>query len=282
MSVSQTTLTAGAGHFGMVFLIAIASVSATPAVAQRPADWVVPTTTPSAATPPAAASAAAAAPVTPGPASSNPAATAAAPSTGQPDDAFTDTSEQVLLADRALADAIFDAGPLAAYSAAISGSGVIFDGNGGAPEGVAGVNQRFSSFPDGVKLDRRPVAAVASGSAGSSWGTYAVRRGDQIMTEGHYLTSWRREASGWRIVTELAAGRSIAPQAAGALPRAPDGPRPASARRSVPAGAPAPAAATALPDVPMRDALGRPVAPAATPPATTRPAATPARPPSRP
>jgi hypothetical protein len=217
------------------------------ASSQRAAEWVIP----------GGASSAASAPVAPAPAAPVP---VSPPSTQSPD--FIDTSEYVLLADRALADRIFDEGPLAGYLEVISPAGVLFDANGGAPEGQGGITQRFATFPDGVKLDRRPIAALGSGSSGSSWGTYAVRRGDQVMTEGHYLTSWRREDGQWRIVTELAAGRANTPAAAaaGPVPRAPGGPRPSPSRLVRPGAAPVSAPSGPVETPPMRDALGRPVA----------------------
>ena len=164
-----------------------------------------------------------------------------------------DSSEEVLLADRTLADQIFDNGPLAAYSAWMSPIGQLFDSAGSAPPGIEGVQSRFGSFPNEVRLDRRPDKAVASGSAGSSWGTFAVRRGDQILTQGYYLTSWRREQGEWRIVMELAAGRAI---------QSPPPPRPGASTDAAlqPAANPAldPVAET---EQVLRDAFGRPVRP---------------------
>ncbi len=194
-------------------------------------------------------------------------------------------SATLLTIDRQLSDAIFDQGPLVGYAAAMSDDGVLFDSNGGGMPGQAGVQNRFRTFPGELRLERRPLRAMASGPVGTTWGIFVVKRGEQILTEGYYVTSWRLEADGWRIVAELAAGRAPAPPAAlpnrppspgaagaapGPLPSAPG--QPGAQRAPQPAGSPsAPGEGPVL-----RDALGRPVVPgspagrpASPPPATT-------------
>ena len=137
-----------------------------------------------------------------------------------------DESEALLAIDRAFAENLIANGPLKAYEAQMSSEGVLHDASGSSPGGAAGAQARFGTFPADVTLDRSPESAMAAGGSGSSWGRYVIRRGDNQLSLGRYVTVWRREAGGWLIVTELAAGRAgpQAAAAAGPLPR-----RPASA-----------------------------------------------------
>ncbi len=134
-----------------------------------------------------------------------------------------DESEELLAIDRAFAVNLVSNGPLKAYEALMSAEGVLHDASGSSPAGAAGAQARFETFPADVTLERSPESAMASGGSGSSWGRYVIRRGDSQLSLGRYVTVWRREADGWLIVTELAAGRA-GPQAsatAGPLPRKP-------------------------------------------------------------
>ena len=205
---------------------------------------------------------------------------------GDPDN--SGDSATLLTIDRQLSDAIFDQGPLVGYAAAMSDDGVLFDSNGGGVPGQDGVQNRFRTFPGDLRLERRPMRAVASGPVGTSWGVFVVRRGEQILTEGYYVTSWRLEADGWRIVAELAAGRAPAPPAAlpnrppspgagsaapGPLPAAPGRP---GAQTGTPSGTQPAGSQTGPVEGPvLRDALGRPVVPGS-------PAGRPAAPPPPP
>jgi hypothetical protein len=171
-------------------------------------------------------------------------------------------SAQLLVLDRTLSDLIFDNGPIAGYSAVMSPEGALYDAGGASPPGVAGVEARFATFPPDVKLERRPERALADAGAGSTWGTFAVRRGQQVMTEGYYFSSWRREDGVWRLVGELAAGRAPAQPA---LPPRP--PTPEARRQGVAPGAQPETGPTGGPV--LRDAFGRPV-PASPPPSGNR------------
>ena len=134
-----------------------------------------------------------------------------------------DESEELLTIDRAFAANLVANGPLKAYEAMMSAEGVLHDASGSSPAGAAGAQARFGTFPADVTLERSPESAMAAGGSGSSWGRYVIRRGDNQLSLGRYVTVWRREAGGWLIVTELAAGRA-GPQAAaapGPLPRKP-------------------------------------------------------------
>jgi len=146
-----------------------------------------------------------------------------------------DESEELLAIDRAFAESLIANGPLKAYEAMMSSEGILHDASGSSPAGAAGAQARFSTFPDDVTLDRSPESAMAAGGSGSSWGRYVIRRGDNQLSLGRYVTVWRREAGGWLIVTELAAGRAgpQAAAAAGPLPR-----RPPSAAPRPPASTP--------------------------------------------
>ncbi len=134
-----------------------------------------------------------------------------------------DESEELLAIDRAFAESLIANGPLKSYEALMSSEGVLHDASGSSPAGAAGAQARFSTFPADVTLDRSPESAMAAGGSGSSWGRYVIRRGDNQLSLGRYVTVWRREAGGWLIVTELAAGRAgpQAATAAGPLPRRP-------------------------------------------------------------
>ncbi len=135
-----------------------------------------------------------------------PAATAQQPSAGRQD---------LLEADLALAEAILVDGPRAAYAAALAAEGLLFDAAGPSQAGPAAANQRFASFPPDARMQRSPEAAVVSadGASGTSWGGYALSEGPRLVVQGRYLTSWRREDGVWRIVAELAAGRTPRPPA---------------------------------------------------------------------
>ena len=150
----------------------------------------------------------------------------------EPAPKLLDESEELLAIDRAFAESLIANGPLKAYEAMMSSEGVLHDASGSSPAGAAGAQARFSTFPDDVTLDRSPESAMAAGGSGSSWGRYVIRRGDNQLSLGRYVTVWRREAGGWLIVTELAAGRAgpQAAPAAGPLPRRPPSaaPRPSA------------------------------------------------------
>ncbi|MFM1976485.1 MAG: hypothetical protein RL145_1331 [Pseudomonadota bacterium] len=134
-----------------------------------------------------------------------------------------DESEELLAIDRAFAESLAAQGPLKSYEALMSNEGILHDASGSSPAGAAGAQARFATFPADVTLERSPESAMASGGSGSSWGRYVIRRGDNQLSLGRYVTVWRLEAGGWLIVSELAAGRA-GPQAAasaGPLPRKP-------------------------------------------------------------
>jgi hypothetical protein len=215
------------------------------AQAEPKAKWTGPAAPKAEAPPPPAAPAAEA----------DAAAAAAAPPAETPATGplmVVDDSAALLAIDRALSDRIFDDGPLAGYGATLSSEGVLHDANGASPMGAAGVQARFATFPADVKLERKPEKAMASETSGATWGGYTITRAGATMSTGRYITVWRREPVGWRIVSELVAGRAT-PQAA----PAPTGLRtPADAPVALPRPAPAP---------PLRDALGRPAT--GTPPA---------------
>lgn len=142
---------------------------------------------------------------------------------GTPPPTMIDESEELLALDRAFAENLVANGPLKSYEALLSSEGVLHDASGSSPPGAAGAQARFGTFPADVTLERSPESAMASGGSGSSWGRYVIRRGETQLSLGRYVTVWRREAGGWLIVTELAAGRA-GPQAAasaGPLPRKP-------------------------------------------------------------
>jgi hypothetical protein len=188
------------------------------------------------------------APVVETPAVTEPPAEVAAPA-AEPPPAFVshnaaiyDESEELLAIDRSLADNIYANGPLSAYTGVISSEGVLYDASGGSPSGLEATQFRFGTFPTGFILERRPEKAMASSGAGSSWGGYSLKRGNVTVSDGRYVAIWRKENGAWKIVTELAAGRSQAPAA---LPPRPTAPRPAAQGNN---GVPV-----------MRDALGRPV-----------------------
>jgi hypothetical protein len=155
--------------------------------------------------------------------------------TSEPAPKVLDESEELLAVDREFAESLISNGPLKSYQALMSGEGILHDASGSSPAGAAGAQARFGTFPADVTLDRSPESAMAAGGSGSSWGRYVIRRGDNQLSLGRYVTVWRREAGGWLIVTELAAGRAgpQAPPAAGPLPR-----RPPSAASRPPATTP--------------------------------------------
>jgi hypothetical protein len=139
------------------------------------------------------------------------------------DPASQDESLELLAADRAFAATLAAQGPLAAYQDVISPEGILHDASGASPEGPAGAQARFASFPADVSFEREPESALASGGSGSSWGRYVIKKGDKPLSLGRYISVWRREAGTWRLFTELAAGRAgqQAATAVGPLPRRP-------------------------------------------------------------
>jgi hypothetical protein len=106
-----------------------------------------------------------------------------------------------------------------------------------------------------VQFVRSPEKAIAAGGSGSSWGSYTIKRGDSVLSAGRYISVWRRETTGWKMISELAAGKTTTPPPppaiGGALPK-----RPAQLGRAtpppvgVPLTIPTPAASAAPPTEP--------------------------------
>ncbi len=144
-----------------------------------------------------------------------------------------DQSQEVLDMDFAVAASIASIGPKLGYTGALSDEGILYDANGASPVGVEAANSRFATFPADVTLVRNPERALAAGGSGSSWGSYAVKRGETVLSAGRYISVWRRETTGWKMVSELAAGKAPAASAGstgnGVLPK-----RPASLGRATP------------------------------------------------
>jgi hypothetical protein len=219
-------------------LIAVMAFAIVPALAltqspanaagKRKADWKAPpakkAAPKAAATPEAPADQTATVPEAP-----------ASPPDGQTTPApVQDQSQEVLDNDLAMAAAIAARGPKEGYGSALSEVGVLYDANGSSPAGVAGANARFNNFPADVQFVRSPEKALAAGGSGSSWGTYSIKRGEQVLSAGRYISVWRRETVGWKMISELAAGRTNTPPPApalgGTLPK-----RPAQLGRATPA-----------------------------------------------
>jgi Domain of unknown function (DUF4440) len=146
----------------------------------------------------------------------------------QPVQAVPDQSQEVLDLDFAMAASIAQLGPKDGYASALSDEGVLYDANGASPQGREAAVSRFGAFPADVKLVRTPERALAAGGSGSSWGTYAIKRGETVLSVGRYISVWRREVSGWKMISELAAGKaptppvpSASPQIGGVLPKRP-------------------------------------------------------------
>jgi hypothetical protein len=166
-----------------------------------------------------------------------------------------DQSQEVLDNDMAMAAMIAASGPKEGYSNAMSEVGVLFDANGSSPAGVAAATSRFNNFPADVQFVRSPEKAIAAGGSGSSWGSYTIKRGDNVLSAGRYISVWRRETAGWKMISELAAGKTTTPPPppaiGGALPK-----RPAQLGRAtpppvgVPLTIPTPAASAAPPTEP--------------------------------
>jgi hypothetical protein len=135
-----------------------------------------------------------------------------------------DQSQEVL----DVAAAITSMGPKDGYAGALSDEGILYDANGASPAGREAATNRFGSFPPDVTLARNPERALAAGGSGSSWGTYTIKRGETILSAGRYISVWRREVVGWKMISELAAGKTVVPPPAnpisGALPRRPNSP----------------------------------------------------------
>jgi hypothetical protein len=140
---------------------------------------------------------------------------AAAAQEAPPPPAPSGAQAALLEADLALAEAILADGPRAAYAAALAADGILFDAAGPSQPGPAAAEQRFAGFPPDARMQRSPEAAAVSadGASGTSWGGYALSEGARLVVQGRYLTSWRREDGVWRIVAELAAGRTPRPPA---------------------------------------------------------------------
>jgi hypothetical protein len=158
-----------------------------------------------------------------------------------------DQSQEVLDVDFAMAAAIASQGPKEGYSGALSDEGVLYDANGASPAGREAANSRFGTFPADVTLLRTPERALAAGGSGSSWGTYTIKRGETVLSAGRYISVWRREVAAWKMISELAAGKTFAPPPAnpvsGVLPRRPNSPsRPAPSPVGVPLTVPTPPA----------------------------------------
>lgn len=131
--------------------------------------------------------------------------------TATPTISAEDQSQELVAVDLRLASDISDYGPMAAYSKHLSKAGVLYDADGGTPEGVNSAEARFKDFPSAITLVRVPEKAMASANGGSSWGAYKLYRGTQLLSSGRYLAVWRKEQGVWKIVSELAAGKDAPP-----------------------------------------------------------------------
>jgi hypothetical protein len=156
---------------------------------------------------------------------------------------IVDQSQEVLDIDFAMAASIATIGPKLGYSGALSEEGILYDANGASPVGAEAASSRFATFPADVTLVRTPEKALAAGGSGSSWGSYAIKRGETILSAGRYVSVWRRETSGWKMVSELAAGKAPAAAAGstgnGVLPKRPTSlSRPAASPPGLPSTAP--------------------------------------------
>lgn len=154
--------------------------------------------------------------------------------------AIQDQSQEVLDIDTAMAATIASSGPKIGYAAALSDEGVLFDANGSSPKGQEAATSRFGTFPADVSFVRTPEKAVGAGGSGSSWGAYTIKRGDTVLSSGRYISVWRREAAGWKMISELAAGRNAPPPTPaqtsnGAPPLGPLPKRPVQLGRATPA-----------------------------------------------
>lgn len=169
-----------------------------------------------------------------------------------------DQSQEVLDMDLAMAANVKTLGPKVGYASNLSEVGVLYDANGASPTGTAAAESRFANFPADVTFERLPERALAAGGSGSSWGSYIIKRGEQILSAGRYISVWRRETSGWKMISELAAGKTTTPPppsgVGGTLPK-----RPAQLGRATPApvGVPltvptTPTAATETPSTPTQ------------------------------
>jgi hypothetical protein len=156
-----------------------------------------------------------------------------------------DQSQELVAVDLRLASDISDYGPLAAYTKHLSKPGLLYDADGGTPEGVSSAEARFKDFPTAITLVRVPEKAMASANGGSSWGAYKIYRGTQLLSSGRYLAVWRKEQGVWKIVSELAAGKD-AP--APVLPTKPSSAQSTGAKVSPPAA-----------NKKLKDAFGRTV-----------------------
>lgn len=135
----------------------------------------------------------------------------APPKTAVPSVYAEDQSQELVAVDLRLASDISDYGPLAAYTKHLSKAGVLYDADGGTPDGVSSAEARFKDFPTAITLVRVPEKAMASANGGSSWGAYKIYRGTQLLSSGRYLAVWRKEQGVWKIVSELAAGKDAPP-----------------------------------------------------------------------
>ncbi len=138
---------------------------------------------------------------------------AAAAQEAPPPPAPSAAQAALLEADQALAEAILADGPRAAYAAALAVDGILFDAAGPSQPGPAAAAQRFAAFPPDARMRRSPEAAAVSedGASGTSWGAYELSEAGRVLIQGRYLTNWRRGEGGWRILAELAAGRTPRP-----------------------------------------------------------------------
>lgn len=130
-------------------------------------------------------------------------------------------AQALLEADRAFALEVLSLGPEGAYAAALAADGVIVDASGPSAAGPGAARERFGTMPADARVRRTPEGAQGDRNQGATWGSYALERGAGVVALGRYVTIWRREGDAWRIVNELAAGRSAPPSgvAAFTLPR---------------------------------------------------------------
>ncbi len=115
------------------------------------------------------------------------------------------TLDSALQADRDFAAAVAKDGPKVGFLAWFHATDSQFIQPGAYLRGAEAIAAPFDQSPPGFAIGWTPDSGVASpsGEFASTTGRYTVKMGDQLLEQGRYMTSWRKdEAAAWKVVMD--------------------------------------------------------------------------------
>jgi ketosteroid isomerase-like protein len=131
------------------------------------------------------------------------------------------TLDAALQADRDFAAAVAKDGSKAGFLAWLHPTDSQFIQPGVYLKGASAIAAPFEQSPPGFAIAWVPDSGVgsASGDFASTTGRYTVKMEDQLLEQGRYMTSWRKDEAGvWKVVMDA----TIPDPATSDIPPTPD------------------------------------------------------------